>query len=62
VFPLGWQSANPDLPIYVTAHEAAHCFQFKLNSPVYSTLAQSPWLIEGGADGAATRSRGSPWP
>jgi hypothetical protein len=52
VFPLGWQSSNPDLPIYVTAHEAAHCFQFKLNSPVYSTLAQSPWLIEGGAEWA----------
>ncbi|HEY2159966.1 MAG TPA: hypothetical protein VGH24_01545 [Solirubrobacteraceae bacterium] len=52
VFPLGWQSTNPDLPIYVTAHEATHCFQFKLNSPVYSTLAQSPWLIEGGAEWA----------
>jgi hypothetical protein len=52
VFPLGWQSSNPDLPIYVTAHEAVHCFQFKLNSPVYATLAQSPWLLEGGAEWA----------
>ena len=52
VFPLGWQSANPDLPIYVSAHEATHCFQFKLNSPVYATLAQSPWLLEGGAEWA----------
>ena len=52
VFPLGWQSSNPDLPIYVAAHEAVHCFQFKLNSPVYATLAQSPWLLEGGAEWA----------
>lgn len=52
IFPIAWKSSNPELPITVVSHEAVHCFQFKLNSPVYATLAESPWLLEGGAEWA----------
>jgi len=52
VFPIGWQSSNPDVPIIAVSHEVAHCFQFKLASTAYGTLSASPWLLEGGAEWA----------
>ena len=52
VFPIAWQSSDPDLPITAVSHEVVHCFQFKLASTAYGTLSASPWLLEGGAEWA----------
>ncbi|MGZ6617406.1 MAG: hypothetical protein ACXVFQ_23655 [Solirubrobacteraceae bacterium] len=52
VFPIAWKSADPDLPVTDLSHEVVHCFQFKLNSTSYATLAAFPWLLEGGAEWA----------
>ena len=52
VFPIAWQSSDPDLPITAVSHEVVHCFQFKLGSTSYATVTASPWLLEGGAEWA----------
>jgi hypothetical protein len=55
VYPIAWQSSDPDLPIADVAHEVVHCFQFKLNPADYGTPALAPWLAEGGAEWAGSQ-------
>ncbi len=49
VFPVAWQSPEPDLPISIMAHEVMHCFQYKLNPALFGTGTET-WLQEGGAE------------